>query len=120
AGTQGKPLPIDLPTALTLSDANPLDIQIAGERLRAANAQFDRAKVLWLPNVGLGVDYFRHDGQIQDVAGNVFNTSKSSFLVGAGPTAVFSIGDALYAPLAARQVVRARRADVEAARNDTT
>ncbi len=120
AGTQGKPLPIDLPTALTLSDADPLDIQIAGERLRAANAQLDRAKVLWLPNVGLGVDYFRQDGQIQDVAGNVFNTSKSSFLVGAGPTAVFSVGDALYAPLAARQVVRARQADVQATRNDTT
>ncbi|MCE9561818.1 MAG: TolC family protein [Planctomycetes bacterium] len=120
AETQGKPLPIDLPTALSLSNANPLDIQIAGERLRTASAQFDRAKVLWLPNLGLGVDYFRHDGQIQDVAGRVFNTSKSSFYVGAGPTAVFSIGDALYAPLAARQIVRARQADVETARNDIT
>jgi outer membrane protein TolC len=119
-GTQGKPLPINLPTALALSDANPLDIQIAGERLRAADAQFDRAKVLWLPNVGVGVDYFRHDGQIQDVSGIVFHTRKSAFLVGAGPTAVFSVGDALYAPLAARQIARARRADVEAVRNDTT
>ncbi|MBA4190535.1 MAG: hypothetical protein C0467_21320 [Planctomycetaceae bacterium] len=120
AENQGKPLPIDLPTALTLSDANPLDIQIAGERLRAATAQADRAKVLWLPNIGLGVDYFRHDGQIQDVAGRVFNTSKSSFYVGAGPTAVFSIGDALYTPLAAKQIVRARQADVQTVRNDTT
>jgi outer membrane protein TolC len=120
AVTQGKPLPINLPTALTLSNANPLDIQIAGERLRAATAQLDRAKVLWLPNIGMGVDYFRQDGQIQDVMGNVFNTSKSSFLVGAGPTAVFSVGDALFAPLAARQVVRARQADVQSARNDTT
>ncbi len=120
AETQGKPLPIDLPTALTLSDANPLDIQIAGERLRAATAQSDRAKVLWLPNIGLGVDYFRQDGQIQDVAGRVFNTSKSSFLVGAGPTAVFSLGDAFFAPLAAKQIVRARQADLQTTRNDIT
>jgi outer membrane protein TolC len=119
AATQGKPLPINLPTALTLTNANPLDIHLAAERLKAANAALDRAKVLWLPNIDLGVDYFRHDGQIQDVAGFVFNTSKSSFLVGAGPTAVFSTSDALYAPLAARQLVRARQADVMTARNDT-
>ncbi|WP_439624497.1 TolC family protein [Gemmata sp.] len=116
---QGKPLPITLPTALSLASASPLDIQIAGERLRAANAALDRAKVLWLPNVGLGIDYFRHDGQIQDVGGFVFSTSKTSFFVGAGPTAVFSVGDALFAPLAARQVVRSRQADVQTARNDT-
>ena len=73
-----------------------------------------------MPNIGLGVDYFRHDGQIQDVAGTVFNTNKSSFLLGAGPTAVFSVGDALYAPLAARQIVRARQADAQATRNDLT
>ena len=35
AATQGKSLPIDFPTALALTSANPLDIQIAGERLRA-------------------------------------------------------------------------------------
>jgi outer membrane protein TolC len=119
AAAQGKPLPITLPTALALSDASPLDIQIAGERLRAASAALDRANVLWLPNVNLGVDYFRHDGQIQDVAGTVFTTSKSSFFLGAGPQVVFPVSDALFAPLAARQGVRARLADVQAARNDT-
>jgi outer membrane protein TolC len=120
ADSQGKPLPIDLPTALALGNASPLDIQIAGERLRAAGAQLDRAKTLWLPNIGLGVDYFRHDGQIQDIVGTVFTTSRSSLLIGAGPTAVFSVGDACYAPLAARQIVRARQADVQATRNDVT
>ncbi len=121
ASTQGKPLPIDLPTALTLDERQPARHP---DRGRASCGppplSFDRAKVLWLPNLALGVDYFRHDGQIQDVVGNVFNTSKSSFLLGAGPTAVFSVGDACYAPLAARQIVRARQADVQAVRNDTT
>jgi outer membrane protein TolC len=120
ASRDGKPLPIDLPTALALANANPLDIQIAGERLKAADAALARARLLWLPNIDLGVDYFRHDGQIQDIVGNVFTTSRSSFLVGAGPTAVFSTSDAYFGPLAARQLHSARQADVQATRNDTT
>lgn len=46
---------------------------------------------MWLPNIGVGVDYYRHDGQIQDVVGNVFTTSRSLLLVGGGPTAVLPI-----------------------------
>jgi outer membrane protein TolC len=97
---QGRPLPINLPTALALTNANPLDIRIAQERLRTASAQLDRANVLWLPNVNAGVDYFRHDGQIQDIVGTVFTTSRSSLLLGVGPQAVFPISEALHAPLA--------------------
>ena len=118
-GVQGTPLPITLPTALALSGANPVDIQIADERVRAASARLDRANVLWLPNINFGVNYFRHDGQLQDIVGNVFGTSKSSLLIGAGPQAVIPLNQAIYAPLAAKQVVRAVRADAQTARNDT-
>jgi outer membrane protein TolC len=120
AQSQGTPLPITLSTALTLTGANALDIQIADERVRTATAQLDRAKVLWLPNLNFGVDYFRHDGQIQDIVGTVFTTSRSSFLLGAGPQAVVSTSDAVFAPLAARQVARAAQFDAQASRNDTT
>ncbi|MFO0866298.1 MAG: TolC family protein [Gemmataceae bacterium] len=75
--------------------------------------------VLWVPNLSWGVDYFRHDGQLQDVVGNVFPTNKSSFLVGGGPALSVATGDAFYAPLAARQIVAARQASVQAAANDT-
>src|SRR5207302_8408831 len=114
-----KPLPINLPTALQLAGVRPIDIDLASERIRVAAAQLNRAQVLWLPTVYLGVDYFRHDGQIQSVEGNVFGTSKSSFMVGAGPYAVFAITDALFAPLAERQVVQAREAALQTARNDS-
>jgi len=114
-----KPLPINLPTALTLAHAQPLDIALASERVRLAAAQLDRAKVLWLPSLSWGVDYFRHDGRIQDTPGVIMDTSKSSFMAGVAPTAVFQIGDAIFEPLAARQVLRARQADVEAAANDS-
>lgn len=119
-GPDARPYPINLPTALSLAGVNPLDIAVASERLRVASAQLDRARVLWLPNLNVGVNYYRHDGQIQDVAGDVFTTSKSSVLVGAGPSLSFAVTDALYAPLAGRQVLRARQADVQAARNDST
>src|SRR5262245_50710427 len=114
-----RPLPINLPTALQLAGARPIDIDLASERIRIADAQLRRAQVLWLPTVFLGTDYFRHDGQIQDVAGNVFSTSKSSFMVGAGPFAVFALSDALFEPLAARQFARARQAELQTARNDS-
>lgn len=120
ADAQGTPLPITLTTALTLSGANALDIQIADERVRSATAQLNRAQLLWLPNLNLGVDYFRHDGQIQDIVGSVFTTSRSSVLLGAGPQAVVSTADAIFAPLAARQIARATQFDAQTSRNDTT
>lgn len=120
AESQGTPLPITLSTALTLAKANPLDIQIADERVRVAASRLDKANVLWLPNVNFGVDYFRHDGQIQDIVGTVFTTSRSSVMMGAGPQAVFAISDAIFEPLAARQIVRAARAEAQATRNDIT
>ncbi len=114
-----KPLPINLPTALQLAQVRPLDVAIASERIRLACSELQQARLLWLPTVYLGVDYYRHDGQVQDVPGNVFGTSKGSLLLGAGPSAVFAVTDAVFAPLSARQVVRARDADRQAAANDT-
>jgi outer membrane protein TolC len=114
-----RPLPINLPVALQLAGVRPIDVALASESIRLEAARLERARVLWLPTVYLGADYFRHDGQIQDVAGNVFSTSKGQVQLGAGPYAVFALSDALFAPLAARQVVAAREADLQAARNDS-
>jgi outer membrane protein TolC len=113
-----RPLPINLPTALQLAGARPLDVGLAAERIEAAAADLRRAHVLALPSILVGADYFRHDGQLQDVAGNILGTSKSALLAGFAPTAIFAVTDAIFAPLAARQVVRAREAELQAARND--
>ncbi|HMF13303.1 MAG TPA: TolC family protein [Gemmataceae bacterium] len=114
-----KPLPIDLASALQLANARAIDVAVAAERIRLAAAQYDRAHVAWLPTIQLGIDYFRHDGRIQDVQGNIIDTSKSSFMLGAAPNAVFALSDAIFAPLAARQVVQAREAELQASTNDT-
>jgi outer membrane protein TolC len=115
----GKPYPINLPTAMKLGNARNLDIQLASQQLQASAAQLQAAKVLWLPSLIVGTDYYRHDGQIQDIAGNVFGTSKQGFQVGGAPYLVMSFADAIFQPLAARQTVRARQAQVQAAANDT-
>jgi len=114
-----KPFPINLATALQLADARPIDVAVAAERMELAAAQLRQAHVFWLPTVYLGTGYFRHDGQIQDVQGNIFGTSKDSLMLGAGPSAVFAVSDAIFGPLAARQVLRARQSMLLATRNDS-
>jgi outer membrane protein TolC len=113
-----KPLPINLPTALRLADVRPIDVAVASQQIQRAAAELEQARVSWLPTIYLGVDYFRHEGQIQDTAGNVTGNSHGAFLLGAGPYAVFALSDAIFGPLAARQVLRARGASLQTARND--
>jgi outer membrane protein TolC len=120
AAPDEKPFPINLPSALQLANARSLDIAVASERIQVAAAQLQRANVLWLPTLLFGVDYFRHDGRIQDVQGNLFDTNKSTFMVGGAPVAVFAVSDAIFGPLAARQIVQAQQAGLQAATNDTT
>src|SRR5437016_2355091 len=91
-----QPFPINLPTALQLAGVRPLDIAAASARIQVAAAERERAKVLWLPTLYTGVDYARHDGRLQDVAGNILDTSKSSLMAGTGPSAVFALSDALF------------------------
>lgn len=131
--------PIDLPGALRLAGARDLDVAIARERVCQALAELDQARVLWLPSLFLGPNWIRHDGQAQVVEGPVRTISKSSLFLGAtaavgqgvtgpvpagGPaplgslTSILRISDAIFAPLAARQLVEARRAGVAVATND--
>jgi outer membrane protein TolC len=116
-------LPINLPTALRLGDAQATSIAAAAEQIRVAAAVLEQAEVLWLPTVTMGGDYNRHDGRQQDTMGNVFNNNRSSMMFGVGTgigsAAVLNVNDAIFAPLVARQQVRAREFDRQAAANDT-
>jgi outer membrane protein TolC len=118
-----RPMPIDLVAALRLANAQAIDVAAAAEREQVAVAVLDQARVQWLPTITLGGDYNRHDGKIQNADGTVIDASRSSWMYGAGtgigPAAVLNIDDALFAPLAAKQTLRARQADTQAARNDT-
>ena len=114
-----RPFPINLATAFQLAGVQPIDVAVASQQIQVAASQLTQANLLWLPTIMIGPDYSRHDGQIQDVQGDVAPASKQSFMVGAGPYAVFGVSDAIFEPLAARRVVEARNAALQTARNDS-
>jgi outer membrane protein TolC len=125
-------MPIDLPTALRLANADNLQVAVAREQIRQALSAVAAANVIWLPSIRSGVNYDRHDGSIQAVQGNQFNTDRSAVFAGlgagnfgAGPPLVpgvyanFSLADAFFQPLAARQFTQAKRGAARAVTNDT-
>ncbi len=117
-------LPINLPAALRLANSQPIDVQVAAVRIKAALAALDLAWVQWLPTISLGGDYARHDGAIQSSDGNVSVNSHGSLMFGAGTgigstSETLSFSSAIFGPLVARQVVRAREADEQTALNDS-
>ncbi|MBN8249764.1 MAG: TolC family protein, partial [Verrucomicrobia bacterium] len=118
ADTNGAPQLIDLPTVLRLAGAQNLDVQIARERLREARAQQDQATLRFFPWLAPGVGYRRHDGNIQDVGGAIFEANKQAYTVGAALTLQVDLGDAIYQSLAARQLARAAGEAVEISRQD--
>jgi outer membrane protein TolC len=115
---EDRPLPINLATALYLSNARPLVIAFAQASVEEAAARLQSANVLWLPNLNFGVDYYRHDGYDQTTNGTIITDNKNSYYAGGGATITFAVTDAIFRPLAARQELAARQADLQAARND--
>ncbi|MGC1718109.1 MAG: TolC family protein [Isosphaeraceae bacterium] len=112
-------LPINLAAAMQLSGVRPLDIAAAMAQVQQALALQLQAKALWIPTLNGGVSYYRHDGVQQDIfTGPNFRKGLQSFFVGGGPSLFVGLTDAIFSPLAARRVVAARRADLQAARND--
>jgi hypothetical protein len=116
--------PINLASAMRLADARPLVIAAAQAGAWVAEAQLQRAQVIWVPTLNLGGDYVRHDGYGPDF-NRALNTSERplsqniNFLyAGAGATAAFALTDAIYEPLAQRQVLNSRRMDIQTAKND--
>jgi outer membrane protein TolC len=112
-------LPINLPTAMRLADARPLIIEAARAAVETQSGIVIQAQVLWLPNLNIGFDYQRQDGgQLSTTSGQQIIGPRNQAFAGAGAQAVFALTDAIYAPLAERQVLRSRNIDVQTAKND--
>ncbi len=123
--------PIDLTTALLLTGGESPQIAFARARIEESLVQIDRADVLWLPSLRAGVNYNKHEGRIQDVAGTVIETSRGSLYTGLGANAVgagspavpgvmaqFHLTDAVFQPRIARQTNCARQWAAQAVTND--
>jgi outer membrane protein TolC len=120
AQVTNRTFPIDLPTALRLADAQNVDVQIARARIAEARANKDSALEKFFPWLGVGAGYRRHEGRIQDVAGDVFDADKQSYNAGGTFTAQLELGDAIYQSLAAKQQLHAADFALDSQRQDST
>ncbi len=129
--------PINLATALRLSDARPLIVAAAQASAWVAEAQLQKAKVLWIPAFMMNVDYSRHDGPIDfngginvpqginalgqpDLTsfGKPLNQNLNWFIAGVSLYQVVATTDAIFQPLASRQDLNAKRWDIQTAKNE--
>lgn len=124
--------PLSLDNVLFIADSQNPNVAFARERINEAYARVDRSNALWLPSIRAGMNYFHHEGDVQDVAGNVFRTNKSSFYGGLGANATgsgsppipglvsqFHLSDAIFQPRIAQQQAASRQYAATATRNDT-
>ena len=112
--------PIDLPTALRLAGTQNLDIQIAREHLKEAQANRASALEQFFPWIAPGVAYHRRDGVAQAVPSGVISDAHfQSYSPGAALTAQLALGDAIYNSLAAKQLVKASGEALETQRQDS-
>jgi outer membrane protein TolC len=111
--------PINLATALRLSDARPLIVGAAQAGVWVAEAQLTRAKVLWVPQLNIGGDYIRHDGGGPDFNKGILTAPSVNFFYGGGGLwEIQALTDIFFEPLVKRQVLNSRQADIQTAKND--
>jgi outer membrane protein TolC len=112
-------LPINLATALRLSDARPLIVAAAQASVWVAEAQLTRAKVLWVPQLNFGADYIRHDGGGPDFNKGILTAPSVNFFYGGGGLwEIVALTDVFFEPLVKRQTLNSRQADIQTAKND--
>jgi len=123
--------PINLGSALAMTAGQNPEVNFARQRITEAFAQLQAADTLWLPSIRAGANYNKHEGRIQDVAGQIIETSRGSIYTGLGSQAVgasspavpgllmdFHLTDAIFQPRIASQTVAARRQASRAVSND--
>ncbi len=125
--------PIDLSSALRLAGARDLDIATARQQVMQSLGELDEARGLWLPSLFTGPTYYRLDGQVQSINGQIQTVSRNSLFLGttaslansfpAAPpgsgfpplnslSGVLRISDAVYGTRAARRDIAANEAGV--------
>ncbi len=131
--------PIDLANVLRLAGARDLDIATARQQVLRAVGDLDEARGLWLPSLFTGPTYYRLDGQVQAINGQVMTVDRGSLFLGttaslansfpAAPpgsgfpplntlSGVLRISDAIFGTRIARRTIAANRAGVAVATNN--
>ena len=113
--TTDRPFPINLATALRLSDARPLIVAAAQASAWVAEARLQRAKVLGVPELDFGAVYLRHDGYGPDFnyghnnsaytpgQGGPLNQNINYLYAGGSLYQIVALTDVIFEPLAAQR-----------------
>jgi outer membrane protein TolC len=110
---------VDLPTVMRLAGAKHDEVEHAKLLHKAALLESRQAWQRFWPTLTVGAQYRAHDGQIQDVAGAVFDATKQQYVLGAAVLVDWAPGDIYFAALAAGQRASAAGQAVEKVRLDT-
>jgi outer membrane protein TolC len=131
--------PIDLANVLRLAGARDLDIATARQQVLQSIGDLDVARGLWLPSLFTGPTYYRLDGQVQAINGQVMTVDRGSLFLGTtaslansfpaappgsgfpplnGLSGVLRFSDAIYGTQTARRVMAANEAGVQVATNN--
>ena len=110
---------IDLPTALQLAGANNLDLAIAREAMKQAEAQELQATEKFFPYFTLGTQYAGHDGAFASADGTIIETNKEAYGNAAAVGAQMSLGDAIFQKMATRELSAGAAAGVDAQKGVT-
>ena len=112
------PVHVDLPTVMMLAGANNDEIQLARTKHTEVLAESKLAWQRFWPSLTLGAGYRRTDGNVQDIAGAVFDVSKQQYTIGPNLMIDWSPGDMYYSALAAKQRALAAEQLAEKTRRD--
>jgi outer membrane protein TolC len=131
--------PIDLANVLRLAGARDLDIATARQQVLQSFGDLDQARGLWLPSLFTGPTYYRLDGKVQAINGQIQTVDRGSLFLGTtaslansfpaappgsgfpplnGLSGVLRFSDAIYGTQTARRVIAANEAGVQVATNN--
>lgn len=123
--------PINLGTVLSLVSGQNPEVRFARWRIEEAYARLDQAQVLWLPSIQAGLNYHRHEGNLQGVEGRILDVNSSSLNAGLGAGAIaagtttvpglvaqFHLADAIFQPRIAERTAWARQHAADAVVQD--
>ncbi|QDU63895.1 Outer membrane efflux protein [Planctomycetes bacterium Pan216] len=111
--------PIDWATVLELARGSNLAIEMAREKVFEAHTRLKLAQQQWLPSLNVGVNHYHHEGRIQEIPGQIIDTSKGNLFGGGYLDMTIEPKKILIDVLKAKQGVHSRSGELDRATRDT-
>ena len=105
--------PINLAAVMHIAGADNIDIQLAQQKFVEAQANHRQALAQFFPYLTPGIGYKRHEGNIQNVEGDILDVDKQSLSLGVNVVAQLELGDSIYKSMVAARLVTAAEFSAE-------